>query len=582
MIGGRYRGLAVAVTILSVTMALVFPQQLYAEESNGETTVLVVQFKGVDDPVRIQVLEKIAEETLSDLRLKEDVLFAERVVTYKSVALPANDAYFSEQWYLWKIGAPEVWEKTIGDSKVIVAVLDTGVDIEHVDLRDNIWVNTKESDNGRDSDGNGYIDDIHGWNFIENNNNVRPPFDAYTENGINHGTLIAGEIGAKGGNGQGVSGVNWRVSMMPVRVLTSSGMGDVVNVVKGINYAIRNGAHVINLSFTGINNSAILTDAIRRAHDAGILVVAAAGNDDALNGGVNLTDRPAYPVCSDGPNGENWVVGVAATDEQDRKAPFSAYGDCIDISAPGMRVFSTKLYEPSNPRFTQRYGGLFNGTSLASPLVAGSAALLKAYNPGLTMLQIRDILIQTADSIDAQNPNYHGKLGKGRINVLRAMYSAPTPNGDHTGVRPTNSVEQPRLMQAPGSTTGIVTSAGTGLPPEVSVYLKDGSRRAQFLAYSEKFLGGVRTAVGDVDGDGNLEIVTAPGASGGPHVRVFNLGGRLESEFFAYEPKYSGGLSVAVGDTDGDGIEEIVVSPIGIHVPEVRVFDSSGNQKTCI
>lgn len=536
---------------------------------------VAVQFTSTDSPVRLRVPTEDVSDTLQALQADPDIRFAEPAVSYRVSALPANDTFFSDQWYLQKIGAPEAWMRSVGKTSVVIAVLDTGVDTTHPDLRENIWTNPREIVDGKDNDANGYIDDINGWNFYDGNNKPGPAFEAFTSTGIHHGTLIAGEVGALGGNGVGVAGVNWRVSIMPLRVLSSSGVGDLVNVVEGINYAIRAGANVITLSFTGNTRSAILDDAIRRAHDAGVLVVAAAGNDASQNGGVDLDSKPVYPACSDGPNGENWVIGVAATDREDKKASFSDYGRrCVDLSAPGIGIYSTKVFSPTTDGFNEYYGGRFNGTSLAAPLVAGAAALIKSANPALTMIQVREILFASADGIDAANPAYVGKLGRGRLNVQRAMVMTPQATG--TATSPT-FITGPSVSVQSG-TAGLVVANGSGLLPQVSLRTMDGIEHASFLAYSERFRGGVEAAVGDVDGDGNLEIVTAPGAGGGPQIRVFTLSGKLKRQWFAYGSTFTGGVHVAVGDVDGDGVADIITTPAGRMQPQVRVFDGLGKK----
>lgn len=548
-----------------------------AEESPA---TLAVQFRGADAPVRLSVPAANADATLAALTGMADVAHAERLTTYRASALAANDTFFNEQWYLQKISAPTSWERSVGNTAVIVAVLDTGVDITHPDLRENIWKNPRELLDGRDNDGNGLIDDVNGWNFYEGNNTVTPTFEAFTEGGIHHGTLIAGEIGAVGGNGAGIAGVNWRVSIMPLRVLSSSGIGDVVNVVNGINYAIKNGANVISLSFSGANRSSILDDAIRRAADAGILIVAAAGNDLTQNGGNDLDVTPLYPACSDGPNGENWVLGVAATDEADKKATFSDFGrSCVDISAPGVRMFSTLVKNDAQPGFDEAYGGYYRGTSLAAPLVAGAAALLRAASPGLTLPQLRDALLNSADGIDPANPGLAGKLGRGRLNLARAMTMLPSPP-PAPAPSPTPAPEAPEPVPTPvAALQAIVTANGSGLPPEVALRRMNGEVLSSFLAYGSTFLGGVTAQLADVDGDGNFEIVTVPGPGGGPHVRIWSLGGKLKSEFFAYETAYRGGVALALADVDGDGNPDIITAPTGARAPEVRVFSATGVRK---
>ncbi|TAL19592.1 hypothetical protein EPN90_03080 [Patescibacteria group bacterium] len=526
-----------------------------------------------------------------------------------------DDEQFYQQWYLQKIRAPEAWKTTQGSRTVVVAVLDTGVDTNHPDLRNNIWTNPREILDGLDNDGNGYPDDTNGWNFIDQTGDPRPTFTGgWTDAGVHHGTMVAGLIGAVGNNSIGVAGTAWYVRLMPIRVLDSMGVGDVLDVTRGIDYAVKNGAQILNLSFVGLERNDLLDAAIARAHAAGVLVVAAAGNDSA-NGGLNLDANPQYPVCSDGGPGNNNVIGVTATTETDLKASFSGYGThCVDLAAPGVSIFSTRFENPSLPNFQKAYGGYWQGSSLAAPLVTGAAALIKSLNPALGNDQIRDILMASADKIDGQNPEFSGKLGAGRLNLAVALKSvagnlpaaglsraylgvaasAGVPGEvklfDRNGgfVRSFLAYEAPfkgGLTAAAGDLDGdgheeIVTAPQSSYAPWVRIFDSAGIKRAEFLAYAASWRGGVNVAVGDVDGDGRAEIVTGAGKGGGPHVKVFDGQGRTRASFFAYDQKFRGGVNVAVGDVDGDGRSEIVAGPGAGGGPHVRVFNGDGSLKT--
>ena len=479
-------------------------------------------------------------------------------------ALTPNDPLVSSQWYLEKIGAFAAWDRTVGDPGTVLAVIDTGVDTGHPDLKDNIWKNTAELLDGLDNDGNGYPDDIYGWNFIEETGDPRSRFDSFTTGAANHGTLIAGEAAARGGNGQGIAGLAWRARIMALRALDSQGDGNTGIIIRAIDYAVGNGADILGLSFVGEDFSQSLNDAIRRATDAGVLVVAAAGNA-LLNGqATNLDTTPLYPVCSDGSDGKNRVIGVAAVDRNDRRSSFSGYGSkCIDISAPGENIFSTQVVEPSKG-FDDSYGGGWNGSSLAVPLVAGAAALLKSAVPSLTADQIREYLLSNTDSIDSLNPGFEGKLGRGRLNVSKALIAAVT-------VAPAAPVAAPT---AAAGERFLVSFAGPGGPSEARLF-SGGAFVRSIAVYASNFLGGVSLASGDLDGDGDAEIVTVPGPGGGPHVRVWNSDGTLAGQFFAFSSDESTGLSVAVGDFTGDGSAEIAVSRLSGE-PLVRVFNRAG------
>ncbi|MDA2922673.1 S8 family serine peptidase, partial [Patescibacteria group bacterium AH-259-L07] len=483
---------------------------------------------------------------------------------YVHIAYIPRDNFYHEQWYLDRIQAPQAWDLTKGGSEdVVIAVLDTGVDVNHPDLKDNIWINVDEiRGDGIDNDNNGYVDDYYGWDFVRNSPDPRPKFDeSYTENGIHHGTLVAGIAAAVGDNVEGVVGLSYKSKVMPLRVLNSEGNGSVDHVIKAVNYAIDNGAKIINLSFVGTSKSYFLSEALRLAWQKGILIVAAAGNETAGQP-TDLNKTPNYPICLDKDEDENFIIGVAAVDSADKKAIFSDYGkNCVDISAPGTRIYGTLVYSPSYENYNEYYGGYWSGTSIAAPLVSGLASLVFAINPLFSHKQVQDFILSQADDIDAKNPDYFGQLGSGRINAYKTVKHAHEQLGG--------------LPQS----YYIITGAGFGGGPHVRVFDSAGLPVSSFFAYDERFSGGVSVASGDVDGDGKDEIITGAGPSGGPHVRVFDLYGQPKGSFFAYDERFSGGVSVASGDVDGDGKDEIITGAGPSGGPHVRVFDGEGNVK---
>ena len=200
-----------------------------------------------------------------------------------------NDTFYSKQWYLRQINAEAAWDKTTGSDQVIVAVIDTGVDIDHEDLRDNVWTNAGElPGNGIDDDKNGFADDVHGWNFLANSNDVKPHEPGASEDGFIHGTLVASLIAARGGNDVGVAGVAWNVKIMPLTALDGMGFGSSDDVAEAVRYAVTNGAQIINLSLEGYTNSTDITAALAYARSKGVLTVAASGNarrSDGLRSG---------------------------------------------------------------------------------------------------------------------------------------------------------------------------------------------------------------------------------------------------------------------------------------------------------
>lgn len=315
----------------------------------------------------------------------------------------ANDYYASQQWALSAIGAPTAWDYTTGSSQIIVAVVDTGVDYNHPDLAANIWKNTGEiAGNGRDDDGNGYTDDYYGYNFNGANSN---PMD---DNG--HGTHVAGTIGAIGNNSTGAAGINWNVRIMSLKFMSSSGSGYTSAAVQAINYAVRMGAKVINNSWGGGTYDQALATAIQYAQSRGVIVVNAAGNN-----GVNVDSSPSYPASLNGAN----VLTVAATDQNGNLASFSNYGaGTVDIAAPGVTILST---------YTSGRYAYMSGTSMATPHVAGAAALLWSRNPSWNYSQVINALLSSTTA----SANLFGKVGAGVLNIGRAVQvsAAPTTPG---------------------------------------------------------------------------------------------------------------------------------------------------------
>jgi parallel beta-helix repeat protein len=341
-----------------------------------------------------------------------NIEYAEPNYIYQLYNVP-DDPYFNNQWGLnqpndFDIDATEAWDIETGDSDVTVAIIDSGVDYNHPDLKDNIWVNENEIPNNRlDDDGNGFIDDVRGWDFVNNDSN---PLD---DNG--HGTHCAGIVGAKGNNGIGVSGVCWDVSIMPVKCFDKSGTSR--DAANGIIYASDNGADVISMSWGSYGFSNLLNDVVQYAYSKGVVLVAAAGNSN-----TNIVHYPS---------GYEHVISVAASNMTDRKTAFSNYGFSVDVSAPGEKILSTMptykvtLNEERNYRQNYEYLG---GTSMACPHVAGVAALLLSNNNNLTPDMITTILVNTADKINLRNyyldgsiNAYHALIKKPGVSLLKSL-----------------------------------------------------------------------------------------------------------------------------------------------------------------
>lgn len=307
------------------------------------------------------------------------------------------DPRYSEQWGLTKIAAPAAWDVTTGSPNVVIAVVDSGVDITHPDLAGQIWTNPGEiAGNAKDDDGNGYVDDIHGWNVLANN--------ADLSDSTGHGTQVAGVIAAKANNGAGGAGVCWGCKLMVVKVTQQSGAANYSDIAAGVRYAAQKGAQVINVSLGGTSDSAALRAAVAEAAPNAV-IVAGAGN----SGG----EAPFYPAAYN-----EYVLAVAGSAENDTRVTSSNYGAWVDVSAPGQNVLTT---------FSGGGYGLTSGTSVGAPFASGLAGLLLSAHPDWSPAQVRAQIIRTADSIDALNPGYAGKLG-GRIDAGAALSVAARPD----------------------------------------------------------------------------------------------------------------------------------------------------------
>ncbi len=463
-------------------------------------------------------------------------------------AMTPNDPLFIDQWYLQKIQAPTVWDQTTGSSDVIVAILDTGVDLDHPDLKDNLWTNPSEiPGDGIDNENDGYIDDMHGYDFVDEDADPQPNVSStYDIDSIPHGTIVAGIIGGVGNNNEGLTGINHHVRLMSVRILDALGSGNSGSATKAIDYAIANHADVINLSFTGFDDDPRFKEALKRAYNAGILVVAAVGNSN--NGGTNVDNQPIYPACYGEEGDVDWIIGVGSTDKQDHKSTFSNYGAlCTDLSAPGEdivgAVFQTNDVTPFDRHF---YIHGWQGTSLSAPVVSGAAALLLSKYPNLSLKELKSILRLSADPAFSEGDAL-GKIGAGRLNLARAFEIAPSFAHDQFLKTSGTQIRKPSYRIAVASEQGsseirLVTNAGKSL--------------YSFQAYDKPV--GVRLAMGDVDGDGVEEIVAVPSTGMFP-LKVFTLEGLELTSFFPFGT-YANGMQVAVGDVNKDGIEEIAVS----------------------
>ncbi len=356
-----------------------------------------------------------SKSPLSSL-LGKDILALQRNLKYE--AYDAVDPEFSQSWGLSNsgqtisgidsgiigvdVGAVSAWKIPIANQDLVVAILDTGIDLLHEDLKTNIWKNRLEIEsNQSDDDANGFINDVYGWNFVDDNGNV--------QDDNNHGTAVAGVLGADTKNGKGSRGLLTKGSLMVVKILDQNGMSTTERAVMGIEYAVKNGASVINASWGGTTFDQVLFDTISWANERGVLVVCAAGNEAKDN---DTDERPSYPASFQLPN----VVSVAAHDNQDRLVSFTNYGkETVHVAAPGIGIYSTV-----------RGGYLWlQGTSFAAPFVAGVAAMLRGQEPLLSPLEVKNRLIQTVVPL-----HYYVKerlVSGGRVNAFNALKNIVPP-----------------------------------------------------------------------------------------------------------------------------------------------------------
>lgn len=336
---------------------------------------------------------------------KECIRYVEPDYVVRSQQMIPNDPQFGSLWGLNNnntpdadISAPQIWDLMTGDAQVVIAGIDTGMDYNHPDLASNIWHNTLETINGLDDDGNGYVDDVRGWNFVTGNNS---PMDDH-----GHGTHTAGTIGAVGNNGIGVVGVNWHCQLMPLKFLDNSGNGVISDAAEALHYVADLRGRGVNVKITnnswgGGGYSSTFHEALAENTALGILFMAAAGNS-SQNNDLN----PFYPASY----GDSNILSIAATDAQDALAYFSHYGaTSVHLGAPGVGIYST-LYGA-------RYG-IMSGTSMATPHASGVAALLWSLWPDARAEDIRDAILKGVDVI----PSLTGKtITGGRLNARKAV-----------------------------------------------------------------------------------------------------------------------------------------------------------------
>jgi subtilisin family serine protease len=394
------------------------------------------------DILRCYVLKtsRHVEALCAELRRDPQVEYAQPNYIYTPCKTP-NDPEFPDQYAHQLIEMEKAWEISTGSREVVVALIGTGVDVNHPDLKENIWVNPREiAGNKIDDDNNGFVDDIHGWSFFTSSGIVTPWHE--------HETEVAGVIAGVGNNGKGICGVNWQCSIMVLQLGYDYASAE---VAAALDYAAANGARIVNMSFGGDvfgpQGDPVVKTAIDNAYERGVLLVASAGNSD--------TSRTHYPAAY--PN----VMAVASTNGEDTKTGHSTFGLWVDIAAPGTDIVTTDL----NDEYVSTAG-----TSFSAPYVAGVAALLFARQPSLTHMEARAILEDTTD------PLYYGDvdpnlayLGTGRVNAYKALLAVDE-------ALPLGEIFAPMANQ-------VLAADGNDIP--VRLYVHGDSYRLDYRLYGQ-------------------------------------------------------------------------------------------------
>ncbi|MDR0232630.1 MAG: S8 family serine peptidase [Dysgonamonadaceae bacterium] len=482
-----------------------------ANDTQNNVYVLMLEEQG----------EQAVRRALEILNTNPAVEIAEPAFYYQLYATP-NDPMFSQQYALQKINAPAAWNITTGSKNVVVGIIDSGIDGTHPDLKDNLWVNPNPN---RD----GFVNDINGYDFVNAKGGIP------TDTG-EHGTHVSGIVGAKGNNGTGVSGINWNVSLAWLGVGLAGGQYISLGaVIEALNYANNHNIQITNNSYGGPNYSAIFEDAIRNYNG---LFVAAAGNSRS-NNDIN----PSYPASYNLPN----VVSVASTDQYDNLSYFSNYGaNSVHIAAPGSDILSTV----PNGRYEA-----FSGTSMASPYVAGVAALIKSVKPDLSPAQLKEILIATArhsNSLDGfgivdayavltavSNDHLSSKIDLSQSDPAPAglgwVFSEDVyiiSGGTHISITGNNSDSERRVEVLAGATVSITldNASITGLVANQSPLLLNNDANVKLTLIGTNTLtagsgsAGIQAPQGTTLKIGGIGSLTATGATNGAGIGGGNNG----------------------------------------------------------
>ncbi|MGH3116475.1 MAG: S8 family peptidase, partial [Gaiellales bacterium] len=435
----------------------------------------------------------------SDYAADPATRFASPNYLRRPAGVTPNDDFFPQQWALRNTGqtirgtsgqadadidaseaggAADAWSVTTGSSEVIVAVIDTGVDVAHPDIAPNRWSNPDEVPaNGVDDDHNGHVDDVDGWDFAHDDASVFDPGEACGGGDLNddHGTMVAGIAGAAGNNARGIAGAAWRLRIMPLKFISDCGAGADSDAIAAIEYAVAEGARIINTSWGGRDNSDALLIAFRAAGDAGALFTVAAGNAEGQSAALNLANSPIYPASF---NLASEIV-VAASDNQDTIVSYSNFGGPTALAAPGHNIASTVAEN------AYAYGG---GTSFAAPYVAGTLALLKSCFPSMGAGELRDRIVSTVDTKSAfggEKTTSGGRLNAAAaVRHLRPCESDASTRVSEAGLRDTYKLV---LDSAPSSNVTVSFSwdpAVLGLSASSATFTSDNWNVPQTITIS--------------------------------------------------------------------------------------------------
>lgn len=495
------------------------PQSLVKfKDSKGKQAFLAAN-NLKDSDVKKSALNDTYVVKVPNNKLKSDGAIVAPRREYKALLVPNDPLY--PQWYTSNIGAPSAWDVSTGSSAVTVAVIDTGFGLSHEDMANRWALNAGESGggketNGIDDDSNGKIDDWRGWDFLHGDNNPNAGSTNANGQAVSHGTMTSGLVGATGNNSKGVASINWGVKIMPLQVLSDDGSGFTDDVTAALNYAVANGATVVSMSLGSAAPDPTFEAALNNAVNNGVTVLAAAGNCGDPNtyfiNGCSVVGQMLYPAKYSS------VIAVGATDQNDARASFSSYGSELDIMAPGSGTIQAPVWSQGNQ--TTGYSSSAFGTSIATPIAAGVAALYKGIVTSASVSEITQVLQNSTDKVAGMNgQNYTNDYGYGRIDAygVNRLASVTHSNGTLITNRATGAVYliengQKRYIADPGTFLSyyrdVLAQAKTATPRDLD--LADGTNLAFHSGTVVKGSGLALYVVADVGGTLYKQYIPSP------------------------------------------------------------------------